>query len=174
MTSPVIIASEANFGEDLRKLAIITGGVFALGVTERNYSTLIENVPLGGKLKIRIGLPVVFVSEEVADILSKEELAAIIAHEQGHIELGHLDGAVGLVNNEDCEFAADEYAASRHGAHNIIGAIDKLTDRFMKRINEVSTIANGFEFDIPDDVREVLFQQVEAANQRRYNNLNKE
>ena len=95
MTNPVIIiASEEALGDELRRLAITVSGVFALTVIKKNYAVITNNVPLGTRLKIQIGTPLIFVSQEVADLLS------------------------------------DEYAAERRGAHNLIGAIDKLLTRF--------------------------------------------
>ena len=63
---------------------------------------------------------IIIVGKEIANKLSEQELAAVIAHEQAHIDFSHVDAEVndpsGMVNNMQFELEADAKSASIHGA----------------------------------------------------------
>jgi hypothetical protein len=73
------------------------------------------------------------------DIFSEEEIASVIAHEEGHIVLGHVDAAFAL-NEKDMdtldkpkvhldmaqELEADKYAARKIGAAHVLSAMLKI------------------------------------------------
>jgi beta-lactamase regulating signal transducer with metallopeptidase domain len=71
---------------------------------------------------------VIFVAQYIVDELNEEELGAIIAHEQGHISLGHLEkhmGAKGIVDDMTVELEADAFAAAQHGPRAMRAALGK-------------------------------------------------
>jgi Zn-dependent protease with chaperone function len=66
---------------------------------------------------------VIVVSQMLKDTLRPEHLAAIIAHEQAHIDCGHIHrinekGEHGIINNIGYEIQADLGAAAVTGAKN--------------------------------------------------------
>lgn len=69
---------------------------------------------------------VIFIAPYMMKALSQEELGAIIAHEEGHIALGHVEkhkGRTGVIADLSMELEADEYAASRCGARTMRAAL---------------------------------------------------
>lgn len=70
---------------------------------------------------------IIIIGKQIADRLTEQQLSAIIAHEQAHIDYGHVDAEVnsptGLVDNMQFEFEADAKAASVHGAYVVQKAL---------------------------------------------------
>ena len=73
---------------------------------------------------------VILVAEELRDSIEADELAAIIAHEQGHISCGHLEEIkqaqmTGIINNLRMELEADAFAASTISPDAMLGGVKK-------------------------------------------------
>jgi Zn-dependent peptidase ImmA (M78 family) len=70
----------------------------------------------------------IFVAQYMIDGLEPNELNAIIAHEQGHIVLGHLEkheGAKGIIDDMEIELEADAFACNQYGARTVRAALGK-------------------------------------------------
>lgn len=63
---------------------------------------------------------IIIVGKQIANKLTEQELNAVLAHEQAHIDFCHVDAEVndpsGMVNNMQFEIEADAKSASIHGA----------------------------------------------------------
>ena len=73
---------------------------------------------------------VILVAEELRVSIEADELAAIIAHEQGHISCGHLEEIkqaqmTGIINNLRMELEADAFAASTISPDAMLGGVKK-------------------------------------------------
>lgn len=69
---------------------------------------------------------IVMVFSGVNNALSEKELAAIVAHEEGHVHHKHLEGLeAGLMDDLSKEIEADAYAAEKCGASTLYRALRK-------------------------------------------------
>jgi Zn-dependent protease with chaperone function len=69
----------------------------------------------------------VFVLEEVKSYLNEDEITAVMAHEEGHYVLGHLDiVGSGNITTDAFEYAADDYAVGKVGAAALRSALINL------------------------------------------------
>ena len=76
---------------------------------------------------------VIVVSAHMPEALSSAHYNALIAHEQGHLQLGHIEkalaaGAEGLYVNENMELEADDFAISKVGKEIFKEALLKLIE----------------------------------------------
>jgi Zn-dependent protease with chaperone function len=138
------------------------GGAAAMQVARDTPEAIPEVVAQGAKP----GDDIVVFHESLRDILSPEQLAAILAHELGHVELGHTRvdyAAMSLFGKKQLEFAADRHAVSLgHSASTLIAAVGILTELSIRE----------FFSDDPDceETREAIAQCREAVapiNQER-------
>jgi len=87
----------------------------------------------------------VIINPEYCQILSAQELSAVIFHEQGHVFLNLLNRD----RNFEDELACDIYAAERMGFEAIVGALRKIPDwhrdmELIQRIGALNKLAKSF------------------------------
>jgi Zn-dependent protease with chaperone function len=90
--------------------------------------------------------PVILVYLPIVGKLTGAELAAVIAHEQGHIDCGHIaaakeaaaSGCVGVIDPLKLEFEADAYAAAKCGAATMLSALQAITNSLRDEIKELA------------------------------------
>lgn len=80
---------------------------------------------------------IVLISEDLAGVLTGEELQAIVAHEQGHIHHGHIhaateDGLEGVIDNMSFELEADAFAIEKCGAAALLSGMKKAITSTLK------------------------------------------
>lgn len=102
-------------------------------------------------------VPVIMAHERVAQSFHPAELAAILAHEDGHFNLGHH----GLEHCIKQEIEADAYAAARLGARTVMRALKNTA-------SIVRIYYPGYEDDesalVPRlEALQVLYEQQRAA-----------
>ena len=84
--------------------------------------------------------PVILVYLPIVGKLSGAELAAVIAHEQGHIDCGHIaaaSGCVGVIDPLVLEFEADAYASAKCGAATMLSALQVIANSLRNDIKEL-------------------------------------
>lgn len=94
---------------------------------------------------------IIIVVDGLRNALEADELAAILAHEQGHIDAEHLKKAqeaqcVGIVDNMDFEIEADAHAAKTVSAKAMLSGLKKTIGFCLKHAfidNEISKEARG-------------------------------
>lgn len=82
---------------------------------------------------------IIIIANGLRDALEADELAAILAHEQGHINAEHLKKAqeaqcVGIVDNMDFELEADAYAVSVCSAKAMLNGLKKTIGFCLKHV----------------------------------------
>lgn len=93
----------------------------------------------------------IFVAPYLAVALSTDELGAIIAHEQGHIDLGHLEkykGVKEVVDDAGVELEADAHAVSLFGARAVRAALGKTLSVIIAEMANRYSIPKGDQFKI--------------------------
>lgn len=118
-----------KFPERARELIpAFAGGFFATPLTEEMLYN--PDAKFTGEekdyLKDHLGGHVIWMEEESPSIFPREELLAILLHEQGHIENGdlpHDSGIRGVIVDNKKEIAADAYAAKRCGKKKMAKAL---------------------------------------------------
>lgn len=93
----------------------------------------------------------IFVAPYLAEALTPDELGAIIAHEQGHINLGHLEkhkDARGIVDDMEIELEADAHAVALFGARTVRAAIGKTLSAIIAEMAEKYDVPKGDKFKI--------------------------
>lgn len=93
----------------------------------------------------------IFVAPYLAETLSTDELGAIIAHEQGHINLGHLEkhkGVKGVIDDMEIELEADAHAISLFGARAVRAALGKTLSAIIAEMARRYSIPKCDQFKI--------------------------
>lgn len=123
------LASAAMLDEEvaLHGLASVCGCLM-MKVTEEVLAVIRQAVPHSPITET--GSYIVII-EEFASTLTDEERRAVIAHEMGHVDHGHLEGhdAGGVVLQLQYELEADQAAVREVGAAAMASAITKLINR---------------------------------------------
>ena len=119
----------------------LLGNAMEVGFTYRGHNVFVveddilgdENVLVAAAVNrfINDGVPFIMISENMLTRLPMEYLDAILAHEAGHIELGHLDKAVKtLTFGRDWSDELEADAFSRILGHDIVGALKWINEYF--------------------------------------------
>ena len=125
--------------------------------------------------------PIIMVSQSLVDGLTSEEYDAVIAHEMGHIECGHLsqmasetsvsfNGTV-IVDSERMELEADAYASKTINPVVLKDALSK-TIRLMftlPAMDELIMSQTGTK--LSDEMREVAINKCTGMIKYRYDAL---
>ena len=132
------------------------GGAGAVRADE-GILELIPELALHG---VAAGEDVIVFHESLRDILSPEQLAAILAHEESHIELGHtaLDYAMyGLEAKQQFEIAADRRAVSLgHRASVLMAAVGILTEVCIRDIFSQEELGSDEAAEAMEQCRKVI------------------
>lgn len=94
---------------------------------------------------------IIIIANGLRDALETDELAAILAHEQGHIDAEHLKKAreaqcVGIIDNIDFEIEADAHAAKTVSAKAMLSGLKKTIGFCLKHAfinNQIAKEARG-------------------------------
>lgn len=125
--------------------------------------------------------PIIMVSQSLVDELTSEEYDAIIAHEMGHIECGHLsqmasetsvsfNGTV-IVDSERMELEADAYASKTISPVVLKDALSK-TIRLMFTLPAMDELVmSQYGTKISDEMREVAINKCIGMIKYRYDAL---
>lgn len=108
---------------------------------------------------------VIFVAPYMLKILKPCELSAILAHEQGHIDLGHLEkhkGVKGVVDDMEIELEADAYAAKKCGAKVMRAALGKTLSGIIGELADRYEIPENVKFKIYRDAVRKLKPRLSA------------
>ena len=102
---------------------------YVLGKGNKDYENLFWK---GGAMAANLadGTQAILILKEVADQLTEDELVAILNHEIGHLECGHLDdkNIHGLLVDEQLEIEADCYALQFSSKRDLRNACYKLME----------------------------------------------
>ena len=123
------------------------------------YIRPMDMVPMLEDLGFEIGNNLV-IHTGLKEKLSPEEFAAIYAHEEGHIYYGHMKSMAEelgsekpdrmmLSMNQEWEYQADEYAAKKCGAANMISALFPTVEWLAAGVDEDEqewALEYGYEF----------------------------
>lgn len=111
----------------------------------------------------------IFVLEEVLELLSTDELASVLAHEEGHRILGHLDStaAAGVLLNMEFEYAADDYSVAQTSALLLHTALTKMRDFAVA----VLIPALFGDDDLPQYLVDTFAKQIDDALSPRFSRL---
>lgn len=126
------IAEELAFAATMDEEVALHGltsvcGCLMISVTEEVLAVIRQAVP--NSPITEIGSYIVII-EEFASTLTDEERRAVIAHEMGHVDHGHLEGqGSGVVLQLQFELEADQAAVREVGAAAMASAITKLINR---------------------------------------------
>jgi hypothetical protein len=112
-------------------------------------------------------IPLIIVSSAIINVLSGGELAAVIAHEAGHVAHGHVEkmeeaGATGISLELQPEFGADAYAAERCGAAAMISALTKLVAHLKVKVSEMTNNDVGVMMSFEKEMVEKLNPRLDA------------
>ena len=122
--------------EQAKESAFSVCGFAAISVTEENYQRNVaaQGEEAGGLIKAGASIIAYRDMVEMAN-LSEEEVEAIIGHEEGHIQLGHLEGIevkevkngeVNILENHEYELAADQFGANKTSPAAMASALRKI------------------------------------------------
>lgn len=148
--------------DDIGTLAL--GGIFIGIVPDDNTLALLkDNAPdtvIGNNI---------FVYSDIVGMLTKEELAAVIAHELGHYHNGDLDyiknvGSWVDITLEKCasmEFKADAYAIEQIGAKPLASALRKVFTMLASR-EDLVEFRKENKIDIADEINARRLATIDA------------
>lgn len=110
---------------------------------------------------------IIIIANGLRDVLETDELAAILAHEQGHINAEHLKKAqeaqcVGIVDNMDFEIEADAHAAKTVSAKAMLSGLKKTIGFCLKHAFINNQIAKEDRGDIYRKVAENIKPRFDA------------
>ena len=117
---------------------------------------------------------VVCIAEDLKTLLTEEEMAACIKHEEGHFVLDHLSrremGSDPVLLNEAVEIEADAYAMQFVSAKTLYTAINKVVGYC---INE--TVKTMIELGMPDEYiaeyKSIMLTKADPIMQRRFETI---
>lgn len=118
---------------------------------------------------------IIVICKFLKDLLTEDQLNAIVEHEKGHIALKHLEQIpadfVGVIDNSQMELEADAYAAGIVGADMIRGALIATIGAVMNApwLPKAHKEATGNEM-LAEEITEAT-KNVHAALQYRYDAL---
>ena len=118
--------------------------------------------------RIPAGEGIILVAEELQNSVESDELAAIIAHEQGHISCGHLEEIkraqmTGIINNLRMELEADAFAANAVSQNAMLGGVKKAIKLVL---TTVFTMHN-----VPREDRPAIYRKVAEEMKPRFDAL---
>lgn len=133
--------SDAQLALADENFQLLLGNDMEVGFTYRGHNVFVveddilgdENVLVAASVNrfINDGVPFIIISENMLTRLPMEYLDAILAHEAGHIELGHLDKAIKtLTFGRDWSDELEADAFSRVLGHDIVGALKWINEYF--------------------------------------------
>lgn len=149
---------------DFERLLLLCGGVALMGCAENvELETWLKILPsVCRALPLTKDSRFVVVAEDLVATLTQDEYTALMAHEEGHYKLGHLNGASGgLVDNMEFEHAADDYAVS------VVKSTWIVADTLRKLLNYCKTVVLPTLFKLMGvDATEVINEMVVFASVR--------
>lgn len=131
-----------------KKVAVLAGGFFCTqlppGVLEdpRSEFSPEEQKALQGY----VGKEIIWMEESSLELFTKQQLMAILRHEEAHIINGDLEGVEGIVDDLDAELAADAYAAKTVGKKAMKFALMKAVWHIVKRTSVRGKFGKIIEF----------------------------
>ena len=113
------------------------------------------------------GSLLIIVSTDIVDVLDGSELAAVIAHEAGHVAFKHVErneaaGAVGFSNKLQDELEADAYAAKQCGAATMISALNKLVAHLKQKVSKLTNNDNIAMNHFEKEMIEFFYPRIDA------------
>lgn len=160
----LIIVKNNDSHAELRNIALHAGGACAIAMVDKTAVgewMAVISAAAPDKL-VTPDSRYILVLEELTEYLTPAELAAVIAHEEGHIALGHTDGIgeSGIIDNSEFEFDADAYAIKKIGsAYLLHTALTKMEDFLI----EVVVPGITGEEEISDELRILVRESFETT-----------
>lgn len=162
--SKVVIPKNADISMIDRMFYLSTGGIALLSCCDKSRAAewYASQPAVVLEHNVTIDDHYVMVLEEVLDYLTPAELTAVLGHEEGHYELGHLDNLeAGVVVNQEFEYAADAYSVSKGNSPAVmISALNNIVTFTMEFV--LPQMAGGAE-NLSEEIAQIIRTSIEAV-----------